>query len=109
MYDGTLATRGCWQALVTFQQLIILADRRGIVDMTPEAIARRTTIPFEVIRLGIAELEKPDPDSRTPDEEGRRIVRLNDDRAWGWRIVNHAHYRALRSEDERTEYHRRYW
>jgi hypothetical protein len=43
MYDGTLATKGPWQALVTFQQLIILADKHGIVDMTPEAIGRRTT------------------------------------------------------------------
>jgi hypothetical protein len=109
MYDGTLATKGPWQALATFQQLIILADKHGTVDMTADAIARRTTFPLEVIQLGLSELEKPDPDSRTPDEEGRRIVRLSDSRPWGWQIVNHAHYRALRSEDERRDYHRKYY
>jgi hypothetical protein len=108
MYDGTLATKGPWQALATFQQLIILADQHGVVDMTADAIARRTTFPLEVIQLGIAELEKPDPDSRTPDEGGRRIVRLSDSRPWGWRIVNHGHYRRIRTEEERREYHRNY-
>ena len=104
MYDGTLATRGPWQALVTFQQLVILADRDGIVDMTVEAIARRTTIPEEVIRLGIEHLEKPDPESRSPAEEGRRIVRLSDTRPWGWRLVNYQLYCKIRTEEDRREY-----
>lgn len=108
MYDGTLASVGPWQALVTFQQLIILGGKTGIVDMTPDAISRRTTIPIEVIRVGLDALEKPDPDSRTPDEDGRRIVLLSDGRSWGWRIVNHDKYAKLRSEEERREYHRQY-
>lgn len=108
MYDGTLGTRGPWQALVTFQQMIVLADKEGVLDMTAEALARRTTIPLEIIRIGIAGLEATDPDSRTPDEDGRRIVRLSETRTWGWRIVNHAKYRAIRTAEERREYHRQY-
>ncbi len=108
MYDGTLGTKGPWQALVTFQQMVILADKDGVVDMTPEVISRRTTVPLEIIAVGIAALEQPDQDSRTPDEEGRRIVLLSDGRSWGWRVVNHAHYRAIRSTEERREYHRQY-
>lgn len=108
MYDGTLATRGPWQAMVTFQQLIILADKQGIVDMTHEAIARRTTIPLDIINIGIAALEQEDADSRTPTENGKRIVRLSDARAWGWQIVNYAHYRVIRSQEERKEYMRIY-
>jgi len=108
MYDGTLGTKGPWQALVTFQQMIVLADKHGAVDMTADALARRTTIPLEVIELGIAHLEQPDPQSRTPDEDGRRIVRLADDRDWGWRIVNYEHYRKIRTAEERREYHRQY-
>lgn len=106
MYDGTLATKGPWEAVVTFQQLLILADRCGVVDMTAEAIARRTTIPLGIIEKGIKALESPDPDSRRPDEDGRRIVRLADHRAWGWQIVNFEHYRAIRNADERREYQR---
>lgn len=108
IYDGTLATEGPWQALVTFQQLIILADKEGVVDMTAEAISRRTTIPFDIIYTGIKALEEPDVASRSPDEEGRRIVRLSDGREWGWRIVNYIHYRNIRSQEERREYMRNY-
>lgn len=106
MYDGTLATKGPWQALVTFQQMIVLADRDGVVDMTASAISRRTSIPLEIIETGISELMQPDPESRTPAEDGRRIVLLEGHRTWGWQIVNHAKYAALRSLEERREYMR---
>ena len=108
MYDGTLGTKGPWQALVTFQQFIILADSDGIVDMTAEAISRRTTLPQDIINIGITSLEQPDPESRSPDENGCRIVRLNDNRNWGWRIVNYPYYRAIRTAEERREYHKLY-
>lgn len=104
MYDGTLASKGPWQAIVTFQQLIVLATQDGTVDMTADAIARRTSIPLEIITAGIEALMQPDPDSRTPDEDGRRIVLLEDHRRWGWRIVNHAKYRDIRRAEERREY-----
>lgn len=104
MYDGTLASEGPWQALVTFQQLIVLADQDGVVDMTANAISRRTSIPLEIIKEGLEVLARPDPDSRTPDEDGRRIVCLEDHRDWGWQIVNHAKYQQMRNAAERREY-----
>lgn len=101
MYDGTL--RECWQALVTFQQLIILGGPNGIVDMTPHAIHGRTGIPLEIIQAGLKHLEQPDPNSRSPVEAGRRIVRLESHRPWGWRLVNHRHYRDLISAEQKRE------
>ena len=106
MYDGTLAKQGPWQAMVTFQQLIILADRNGTVDMTADAISRRTTIPLAIIELGLTALQQPDPESRSPDEAGRRIVLLDPGRSWGWQIVNYGHYRKIRNEEERRAYRR---
>lgn len=91
MYDGTLVSK--WQALVTFQQMIILCGPDGVIDMTPSALSDRTGIPLKIIRAGIAELEKPDPSSRTRDMDGRRIERLDDHRDWGWRLVNYRKYR----------------
>ena len=108
MYDGSLAMVGPWEALVTFQQLIVLADREGFVDMTPEAISRRTIIPIDIIRKGIGVLESPDPQSRDPQHEGRRIERISEHRDWGWKILNYAKYRAIRTADERREYMREY-
>lgn len=108
MYDGTLVTRGPWEALVTFQQMIALCDPTGMVDMTREVISRRTSIPLDIITKGIEALEQPDPDSRSSKEDGRRIVRLADHRDWGWQIVNHDHYQRIRSNDDRRVYMREY-
>ena len=101
MYEGTLA--GHWQAIVTMQQLIVLATKDGVIDMTAESISRRTSIPPEIITAGLEHLAKPDPFSRTPGEDGRRIVLLDDHRPWGWKLVNHAKYRALRNLEEKRE------
>jgi hypothetical protein len=109
IYDGTLCTNGPWQALVTFQQMLVLADQEGNVDMTASAIARRTTIPLEIIELGLLELCKADPESRTPNLEGRRIVPLSEGRSWGWSIVNYKRYRDLKREEDRRQYHKDYW
>ncbi|MGH3426857.1 MAG: hypothetical protein ACRDQZ_04715 [Mycobacteriales bacterium] len=106
IYEGSLY--GQWQALVTFQQMIVLCDAEGVVDMTPEALAARTSIPLEIIRQGLAVLEAPDERSRTPDEEGRRIIRLTTNRDWGWRITNYEHYRKIRSAEERRVYMKLY-
>jgi len=106
MYEGTLASRGPWEALVTFQQLIVLANRHGEVDMTADAISRRTTIPLDIIEKGLMALSQPDPDSRTADEDGRRIVLIDPHRAWGWRLVNYDKYRKIRNDEERREYQR---
>ena len=101
IYDGTLRTS--WQALVTFQQMIVLSDADGVIDMTPHAIAGRTGIPLDILEKGLEFLEAPDPHSRTPDEDGRRIMRLDEHRPWGWMIVNHRKYKLLQDADTRRE------
>jgi hypothetical protein len=88
---------------LVFEDFLKLCDLNGVVDMTPEAISRRTNVPLEIVLAGIEALERPDPRSRTPDAEGRRLVRLDDHREWGWMIVNHAHYRSIASEEQRRE------
>lgn len=106
IYDGTLVED--WRALVTFQQMLVLCDADGVVDMTPRAISRRTGIPIEHIEAGIHVLESPDPTSRTETEEGRRILRIDPHRAWGWRLVNYKKYKEIRNEEDRREYMRKY-
>ena len=99
MYDGTLSAD--WKAMVTFQQMIVLADKHGVVDITPPALSRRTGIPLDIIEHGVEKLEQPDKWSRTGDHDGKRIVRLDDHRPWGWQIVNYEYYRDLASREDR--------
>ena len=101
MYEGTLY--GHWEAIVTLQQMLVLCDPAGVIDMTPQAIAGKTSIPVEIINKGIEVLSSPDPHSRTPGEDGRRIATIDEHRPWGWYIVNHAKYQRLKSAEEKRE------
>ena len=101
MYEGTLY--GHWEAIVTLQQMLVLCDPAGVIDMTPQAIAGKTSIPVEIILKGIEVLVSPDPQSRTPGEDGRRIATIDEHRPWGWYIVNHAKYQKLKSAEEKRE------
>lgn len=104
MWGGSLYGR--FEASAVFMVLLSLANREGHVDMTPEAIAGTTGWPIDFIRKGIAELASPDERSRTPDEEGRRIILLDDHREWGWAITNYAKYRDEMRSQDRREYMR---
>ena len=80
--------------------LLLLADQDGIIDMPIDAIAIRTRLPEERIRWAIDQLTSPDPDSRSPAEEGRRLIPL-EGRPWGWQVVNYIAYRETRNEGQR--------
>jgi hypothetical protein len=86
--------------------LLVLADREGVVDMTIDAISRRTNVPEEIVSHAVTVLMSPDPSSRSGDEEGRRIVLIDSRRDWGWQIVNYEHYRNLKDEESRRAYFR---
>jgi hypothetical protein len=85
--------------------LLLLADRTGILDMTHEAIARRLNVPVKIVRTEIGKLMQPDPLSRSKAEDGRRLIPL-DDRGWGWQIVNFVNYHQMRDEEGRRTYRR---
>ena len=104
LYQGTL--RGNSHCILVFTNLLAHADRDGIVDIHPRAIAEEVGLTREQVQAAIDELEAPDPESRSPDEQGRRITRVDAHRAWGWLVVNYAKYRAIRSEDDRREQNR---
>ena len=106
MYDSTVCED--WRAMVTFQQLIVLANEKGEVDMTPEAISRRTNIPLkDVILPGLKKLMENDKLSRSKDAGGARIVPLkragDDDREYGWSIPTFHHYTFIIAEEQKRK------
>lgn len=107
MWSGTLGEH--WQAWTTFVWMLANCERGGIVRATPESIASFSRLPLEVVREGIRILEAPDPLSRTPDEEGRRILLLNPACSWGWRIVNLAQYREMTPSERAASYRARHF
>ena len=82
--------------------MLAMADEFGRVLGSVPGLANRARVPVEDTRAALVTFLAPDPDSRTPDYEGRRVEIIDG----GWRLLNHAKYRELRSEDDRREQNR---
>ena len=101
LYQGTL--RGRTHEILVFTNLLAHADAAGYVDKHFRAVAEETGLTQEEVRAAILILEAPDPESRSPECAGARLIRMDEHRAWGWKIVNHGKYRAIKNEDDRRE------
>ena len=104
IFDSSIAEN--YSTRHMFMDLLVLADPTGVVDMTHDAIARRTNVPLDLVKECIEELSQPDDKSRSHVEDGRRIALVDDHRDWGWQIVNYEHYRYLMDEEARRSYFR---
>lgn len=80
------------------------AARDGTVELNPIYLAPVLGTDAATVQSAIAYLLAPDPRSRTPDHDGRRITQSG---AFSYVVVNHAKYRAIRSEEMRRESNRR--
>lgn len=72
---------------------LALADRAGHLDYSIEALSGMTGWPIHQLKEAIDDLMQPDPQSRTRELDGRRIVPIEAGRPWGWRVVNIEIYR----------------
>jgi hypothetical protein len=88
---GTLC--GKWPDIGLWPIILSLADKHGVVDVTPDYLARITGLALDDVLATIARFCEPDPYSRSAEESGRRLLPVDHGRPWGWRIVNHAKYR----------------
>jgi hypothetical protein len=77
--------------------MLATANANGHVDGSVPGFASLCRISVPEMEASLAKLSGPDPHSRTPDFEGRRIEAVRG----GWQILNYQHYRGLRDPDER--------
>lgn len=97
IFDSSIAQN--YEVRHVFEDLLKLADKTGVVDMTIEAVARRTNVPLEKVQFAISELMKADLESRSHLHDGRRLLPLDSHRSWGWIITNYEHYRAIQDAE----------
>lgn len=79
--------------------MMAMADRDGVVEASVPGLAHLARVPRKVVDEALRIFLSPDPDSRTPDYEGRRIEAV----PGGWRLLNHAEYRERMSNDDIRE------
>jgi hypothetical protein len=79
--------------------MLALADKNGEVQASIPGLARVAGITVADCEAAIRKFLDPDPYSRTPDDEGRRIEAI----PGGWALLNHGKYREMASRDELKE------
>lgn len=96
------STRIVWIAMLARM------DRYGRVFASIPGLAHLAHVSMEDCQKALKTLSAPDKWSRTPDNEGRRIVEIDG----GWRLLNAIKYRDFRDEEYRrsknAEYQRRH-
>jgi hypothetical protein len=101
IFDSSIAEN--YRHRHVFEDLLKMADKTGVVDMTMEAVARRANAPLDEVRAAIEFLLSPDAKSRSKEQDGRRIIPVDSRRDWGWIIVNYTYYRGLYDEETRRQ------
>ena len=84
--------------------LLALANKEGVVQGSVPGLASVARVPVDKAREAITRLLSPDPDSRSHNDDGKRIEEI----PGGWRLINFEHYRKLHSEEQRREYKRQW-
>lgn len=78
-------------ALRVWIALLAKSDSYGVVRIAAPALAHQCFLKPERLAQIMSEFCSPDPDSRTPDHDGRRLQAIEG----GWLILNYLRYRDM--------------
>jgi hypothetical protein len=101
LFDGSM--RGHSDLLLVFVNILCHTDQDGIVDRHWQAIVDETGLSPARVKTAITELEGPDEQSRSRNDDGRRLKRIDPEREWGWEVINFKKYDGIRNAVERRE------
>ncbi len=94
LLDCDVATR--W----VFIFMLSKADARGIFRCaTMPGLARAANVSLAQADKAVEELQAPDPDSTSSDQNGRRILRI----PGGWKLVTYEKYREYRTQKQMVD------
>ena len=84
--------------------MLATKDENGYVRGNIASLARTANVPVETVIHALDVFQNPDPDSNTPDNDGRRIQAV----PGGWFVLNHALYRAKSYREHEAERKKKY-
>lgn len=87
---------------VVWITMLAECDRQGRWLGSIHGLARSANVQLDEARAAIERFQRPDPDSTSPEYEGRRVDVIEG----GWLILNHRKYRDMRDDEARLEYQR---
>lgn len=98
IWNESAEVRCVWIAMLATK------DENGYVRGNVASLARISNVSVEAAKSAIDRFQSPDPDSNTPDHEGRRIQAV----PGGWFVLNHALYRGKDFREHEAERKRKY-
>lgn len=101
MYEGSMAGSG--PVVFSVWGYIIANTYKEHVLLNPPIVCAKIGITREEFDQAVGFLSAPDPNSQTPDEEGRRIISSSGHQ---WFVINSQKYQDFKSADEKAEYNR---
>jgi hypothetical protein len=84
--------------------MLATKDENGYVRGNAASLARIANVSLESAKEAIEKFQLPDPESNTPDNDGRRIQAV----PGGWFVLNHALYRGKDYREYEAERKREY-
>ena len=82
--------------------MLAIKDENGYVRGNAQALSRIANVPVEAVETALEKFQQPDPESHTPDNDGRRIEAA----PGGWTVLNHEHYREIGMSEATKQYWR---
>lgn len=103
----SIVTSSIWMAdhetRLVWITLLALCDRDGIARCSAKGLAHTARVSEKGCKKALAMLSAPDPDSRSPEHEGRRIERVSG----GFHVLNYERILNEGARAERKEYLRK--
>lgn len=81
---------------VVWVTMLAMADQDGIVEASVPGLAHFAGVTVQEAEIALKKFLSPDPYSRSPENEGRRIEPVDG----GWRLLNHYKYRFKMSKED---------
>ena len=104
LYEGSMVGAGP-TIFAVWGYCIAKADSNGIVILNPALLAPIIGTSRDDIEQAIEYLTSPDPHSKNPEHEGRRLINVS---GYAYTVVSHAIYRDIKTNQDRREYMREY-
>jgi hypothetical protein len=84
---------------VVWVTMLAMADRDGVVEASIPGLAHFAGVAVEQAEAAVSKFLSPDPYSRSPEYQGRRIEPVDG----GWHLLNHDKYRDKLSKEDIRE------
>ena len=104
LYEGSMVGAGP-TIFAVWGYCIAKADDSGIVILNPALLAPIIGTSRVDVEQAIEYLTSPDPHSKNPEHEGRRLINMF---GFAYAVTSHAIYRDIKNNQDRREYMREY-